>query len=360
MATTRPSEPEVASDKRPRTDGALVLGSMGDGAKPGVAGAAVPLGLERTSQLMAPNVLLNGHEGEIFTVHFAPDGDTFASAGFDKRIFLWRTFGDCENFSVLRGHTNAILELQWSADGSLMFSCGADKTVQVWDVNSLTRIKKIKAHDSVVNSCCCSRRGQDLGASGADDGNVKVWDVRALRRPAATLEGSHPVTAVSFSDQADQLFACNTSGSVQVWELRKNQVAYDLQGHLDVITGCSLSPDGNHLLTNSMDNTLRAWDVRPFVRGGDSRRCVKVFTGHVHGVDKNLLKCSWSPSGDFVATGSADNPTHAYIFDFHGGKVKYALPGHRATVNAVSFHPTQQIVVSCSSDSTMFLGELGN
>jgi Prp8 binding protein len=295
----------------------------------------------------------------VFTVKFSPDGESFATAGFDKKLFLWRTYCESENYSVLKGHANASLELHWASDGNTMFSCGAAKTVQVWEALSLTRIKKIKGHESIVNTCCCTRRGQDMVASGADDATSKVWDMRAPRRASAVLEGSYPITAIAFSDQSDQLFACDTSGTVQVWELRKNKVSYELQGHMDVITGCSVAPDGNHLLTNSMDNTLRCWDVRPFVRGGDSQRCVKNFTGHSHGVDKNLLKCSWSADGDMVATGSSDNPTHAYIYDFATKRVSYALPGHQATVNEVAFHPKEPIVITASSDSILYLGELG-
>ena len=40
--------------------------------------------------------------------------------------------------------------------------------------------------------------------------------MRAPRRASAVLEGSYPITAIAFSDQSDQLFACDTSGTVQV------------------------------------------------------------------------------------------------------------------------------------------------
>lgn len=48
----------------------------------------------------------------------------------------------------------------------------------------------------------------------------------------------------------------------QVWDLRKEAVTFNLQGHGDSVTGLALNPEGTHLLTNSMDNTLRVWDVR--------------------------------------------------------------------------------------------------
>ena len=34
-----------------------------------------------------------------------------ASGSFDKGIFLWNVYGECENYGVMRGHVNAVLEV---------------------------------------------------------------------------------------------------------------------------------------------------------------------------------------------------------------------------------------------------------
>lgn len=49
--------------------------------------------------------------------------------------------------------------------------------------------------------------------------------------------------------------------SLQVWDLRKNDVLYRLRGHADTLTGLTLSPDGSYLLSNSMDNTCRYYNA---------------------------------------------------------------------------------------------------
>ena len=50
-------------------------------------------------------------------------------------------------------------------------------------------------------------------------------------------------------------------------------------------------------LLRTQDNTLRMWDMRPFA---PANRCTKVFTGHQHNFEQNLLKCDWSPDGSRV------------------------------------------------------------
>lgn len=62
--------------------------------------------IQRTSTLLAPTMLLTGHQAAVYTLKFDPTGLQLASAGADRSIFLWDTRGECENYNVLRGHKN--------------------------------------------------------------------------------------------------------------------------------------------------------------------------------------------------------------------------------------------------------------
>ena len=306
----------------------------------------------RTSSLHSPIMQLTGHQAEVNTCKFSPNGQTLASGSFDRLIFLWTVYGECENYNVLRGHSGAITDIHYCPDGSKLISCSVDKTLCLWDLEAGERLKKFKGHSSFVNCCSSTRRGPQLFASGSDDGTVRVWDPRQ-KSCVKLFNSTYQVTTVVFGEGGDQLFSGGIDNQVHLWDLRRGDLLFKLSGHSDTITGMCLSPEGSRLLTNSMDNTLRVWDVRPFVSGG---RELKQLLGVQHTFEKKLLRCTWTPDGSKVAAGSGDQCV--YIWNVDSGHTLYKLPGHTGSVNDVHFHPHEPILLSGSSDKNLYLGEL--
>eukprot|EP00475_Leptophrys_vorax_P022786 TRINITY_DN31000_c0_g1_i1.p1 TRINITY_DN31000_c0_g1~~TRINITY_DN31000_c0_g1_i1.p1 ORF type:complete len:401 (-),score=21.23 TRINITY_DN31000_c0_g1_i1:115-1317(-) len=387
---TPEEEQQLVPSKRQRTD--LVAVPSGDAAgDKGKQLATTKDGIKRTSSLLAPIMLLTGHAAGVFTLKFSPNGEMMASGSQDKEIFLWRVEGECDNFAVLRGHKSVVLELHWTADGTGVVSASPDQTVRAWDVETGKQIKKMAEHSSFVNSCCPAPKGPPLIVSGSDDGTAKLWDMR-VRGCVHTFPDKYQVTSVAFAHAGDKIYSGGIDNQIKVWDLRRaggstgaaaaaaaagssasgegdeddgaaaagaggraggSEPVLRLVGHTDTVTGMRVSPDGAYLLTNAMDCTLRIWDLRPYA---PQNRCVKVFTGHQHSVEKNLLKCDWSPDGSRVTAGSADRMV--YVWDTTMRRILYKLPGHNGSVNEAVFPPTEPIIGSCSSDRQIYLGEL--
>ncbi|KAI9327052.1 CG3436-like protein [Obelidium mucronatum] len=344
----RKADNETSVAKRVRDDApstSLVRSAPGNG--------AVVKQVQRTSGLTAPIMLLTGHQSEVFSTKFSPDGQHLASGSFDRLIYLWDTYGECKNYNVLRGHKGAVLEVQWSADGRRVYSASSDKMVAAWDVETGERIKKFKGHSNFVNTCAVSRNGPELAVSGGDDNNIILWDVRQ-KNAVHTFTDNYQVTAVTFSKDASTVFSGGIDNDIKAWDLRKpGAVAFTMPGHADTITGLRVSPDGSSLLSNGMDNTVRVWDIKPFAAGN---RMLKVFDGAPHGLEKHLLKPCWSSDGSFVAAGSADRSV--VVWEVSSKRIVYKLPGHKGCVTEVDWHPTEPILLSSSNDKTLFLGEV--
>lgn len=83
-------------------------------------------------------------------------------------------------------HTSSVEDIQWSPSEPTVFaSCSADQSVQIWDVRvkgrkSVTGIDG--AHDSDVNVISWNKETKYLLLSGGDEGGIKAWDLRNVKK----------------------------------------------------------------------------------------------------------------------------------------------------------------------------------
>jgi len=179
----------VEAKKQRTAGGALVTSGAG-------GGALVTAGPQRTSELLAPIMLLSGHGAAVHTAKFSPDGMHLLTGSHDKTLLLWEVFGECRNVLTLKGHANAVLEAHWLPDGEHAVSASADKTVALWDVKTGGRVRLFKGHSGYVNSCCPSN-GSPVLVSGGDDGETPDSQNTARLERSRTPFPDHRTTSSS-------------------------------------------------------------------------------------------------------------------------------------------------------------------
>ena len=236
----------------------------------------------------------------------------------------------------MTGHKGAVLDLHWSRDSRVIFSASADMTVASWDLESGLRLRRHIGHEEVINCLDISRRGQELLLSGSDDGCIGIWDPRQ-KAAVDFIETDFPVTAIALAEAGNEIYSGGIDNDIKIWDARKKEVIYTLNGHTETITSLEISPDSQVLLSNSHDSTLRTWDIRPFA---PADRSIRTYDGAPTGLEKTLLRASWDPKGEKICAGAGDRT--AVVWDARSGKLLYKLPGHRGTVNDVRFSPTEE------------------
>ena len=125
------------------------------------------------------------HSKFVQAVRFSPDGEKFASGGFDGKVFIY-SGKDGELIKELGGpaHKGGIYGVAWSPDGKQLLSASGDKTCKLWDVESGELVKDFVMGTEVEDqqvSCLWTTTGHMLSVSLS--GFINYLDVENPSKP---------------------------------------------------------------------------------------------------------------------------------------------------------------------------------
>jgi WD40 repeat protein/serine/threonine protein kinase len=204
-----------------------------------------------------------GHEAEVRSIAFSPDGSLLASAGGEGTVKLWESSSGRPVSTSLVGHTSKAEWVAFSPDGFRLACSGWDGSVRIWDVKTGREILVLRAHSSTAVGLSFSPDGIKLASGGGNaDATVKVWDAATDPAIRLTIRGQPNSTmAAVFSQDGERLVAAGTSGQVNVWDATTAQrVPLRMDAQVGRVSCFALSSNGTRLATGGADG-LRIRDV---------------------------------------------------------------------------------------------------
>ncbi|XP_039030970.1 protein transport protein SEC31 homolog B-like [Hibiscus syriacus] len=255
--------------------------------------------------------------------------------------------------------------------GSDEFSLGliagglVDGNIDLWNPLNLIRsmsseqalVGHLSRHKGPVRGLEFNAITPNLLASGANDGEICIWDLSAPSQPShfPPLKGSGSaiqgeISFLSWNSKVQHILASTSyNGTTVVWDLKKQKPVISfadsvrrrcsvLQWHPDIATQLIVASD-------EVDSpTLRLWDMRNIMSP------VKEFAGHTKGV----IAMAWCPSDScYLVTCAKDNRT--ICWDMITGEIVCELPAGTNWNFDVHWYPKIPGVISASS----FDGKIG-
>ncbi|GMP61018.1 hypothetical protein CsSME_00023647 [Camellia sinensis var. sinensis] len=240
-----------------------------------------------------------------------------------------------------------------------------DGNIAIW--NPLSLIRSEASENALVSQLLRHRgpvRGLEFNAlspnhlaSGADEGDICIWDIASPAEPThfPPLKGSGSATQgeisfLSWNSKVQHILASTSyNGTTVIWDLKKQKPVISfsdsnrrrcsvLQWHPDVATQLIVASD------DDSSPSLRLWDMRNIMTP------VREFVGHTKGV----IAMSWCPSdSSYLLTCAKDNRT--ICWDIVSGEIVSELPAGTNWNFDVHWYPKIPGVISASS----FDGKIG-
>lgn len=182
-----------------------------------------------------PPRILRGHELNVWEVDFSPDGMRLASGSYDRSVRLWDSVTGAPIRTIGR-HDEAVVGLDFSPDGRLLATGGDDSTIRLWRASDGAPIRTLSsnAHAHKVEFSPDGRwlasggraRGavaaiwHDLTGGGGAGAPVHLWRV-ADGAHVAALPHDGDVALLAYSPAGDRVVTAGEDGMVKVWRLRE-------------------------------------------------------------------------------------------------------------------------------------------
>jgi WD40 repeat protein len=285
---------------------------------------------------------LEGHNEEVRSVSFSPNGKMLATASEDNTVRLWSIDG--RELQRMSGQNQLFRSVHFSPDGQRIAAISADNTVKVWTANGreLMTLPGKADEENFMADLCFIPNSQVIAASGADR-TLKLWYLDG--RGVKTLTGHQwEIWSLSCSPDGQTIVAADRGGTIKLWHIDGREIK-SFEASLQAIFGVSFSPDGKSFATAGGDTQIKLWSLE----GKEIRKIGK------H--DNYAIAVSFSPDGQAIASVSPDKTVKLWSLD---GKELKTFKGHQNGIFGLSFSPNGQAIATAGADDTVRLWNLNN
>ncbi len=206
--------------------------------------------------------LKTGQAGYVYSIAFAPDSKTVATACGDGTVTLWDAQTGAEQSQINTKQGDEVRTAVFSPDGRVLASGGKDGTIRLWDPRTSKELRRIEGNAEDIHSLRFSPDGKRLASSGSD-GSIRLWDP-ATGKLVRTLgeKLSEYWLPIAFSPDGTLLASGQQDGTIQLWDVASGAKKRHWRCGSSPIPAIAFSPDGQTLASGMVwQSDIRLWDV---------------------------------------------------------------------------------------------------
>ncbi|VEN58491.1 unnamed protein product [Callosobruchus maculatus] len=202
------------------------------------------------------------HNRFVQAVRYSPQGNLFASAGFDGKVYLYDgVSSDLVGEVGAPAHQGGVYAVAWSPDGKQLLTASGDKTAKLWDVETRQVLSEFVMGTTVEDQqvSCLWQNNYLLTVSLS--GFINYLDVNDPTKPLRVVKGHNkPITSLALSEDRTSIFTASHDGCVTRWNAETGENdRVGGTGHGNQVNGMKAME--GILYTCGIDDSLREVDI---------------------------------------------------------------------------------------------------
>ncbi|KAJ1339305.1 hypothetical protein BSLG_006072 [Batrachochytrium salamandrivorans] len=187
-----------------------------------------------------------GHQHDMNSISYSPDGQFIATGGDDGKVKLWNTqTGFC--FVTFTEHSGGIVALDFAKRGQIVFSASMDGTVRAFDLVRYRNFRTFTSPKPVqFSSLAVNTSGEIVCAGSSDSFEIYVWSVQTGRLLDILSGHEGPVSALAFS-MDDVLASSSWDKTVRIWDIFARDKQSEIFDHQSEVLTLAFTPTQNDI-----------------------------------------------------------------------------------------------------------------
>jgi WD40 repeat protein/mono/diheme cytochrome c family protein len=165
---------------------------------------------------LARGLAWQAHDGTVFDLAIAPDGETLASAGADKLVRFWN-LSKGEQLMQIEAHTAPVLSLAYKPDGALLASGGADKELKIWDTKTREQKNLVSGHPGNVAAIAWPEKKAEL-ITASDDGALRLCNETSKSPGKTWAKAADLLHCLAATADGKLIYGGADNGRVYAWD----------------------------------------------------------------------------------------------------------------------------------------------
>jgi cytochrome c len=204
--------------------------------------------------------LMGRHKAKILQLALSPDGQSVASASWDRTARIWPIAPDMPVLE-LKGHANTVNDVSFSPDGKRLYTASSDGTILVWDTRTGNTVQRLVEHGFGINTIVVAEDESWL-AYGAVDGGTRVVSLPDGTQIGDYTADRRPILAMSYSPESARIAIGDAHGYIMMIDTVAWRIVDDFKATLSgPIWALQFSPDGRNIHAGGLDNAMYSWPV---------------------------------------------------------------------------------------------------